>query len=337
MDHWKTMLKADPTPWLLEENNPSVRYFTLKDLLDKPEGDQAVQSARHRIMQSGMVPDILERQREPAYQNTYPGFYTRKYEGLVWTLILLAELGAQANEQIREQCEYLLTHSQETQEGGFSQHAAAKTGGGRLSEVIPCLTGNMVWSLIRLGHTHDPRVQKGIGWLNTYMRFNDGVENDPQAPPYDKYEMCWGKHTCHMGVVKALKALSAMLNEDRSAEVKSTIQKAAEFMLIHHVYKRSHNLNRASKPGWLKFGFPLMYQTDALEILDILTGLGIKDSRMEDAIGVVLAKQDNTGRWKTENTYNSDRLLIPFGQLNEQSKWITLRAMRVLKRYGEHS
>ena len=77
-----------------------------------------------------------------------------------------------------------------------------------------------------------------------------------------------------------------------------------------------------------------MYQTDALEILDILTGLEIRDSRMEEAVRAVIEKQDNTGRWKLENSYNSDRLLIPFGQKDEQSKWITLRAMRVLKRYN---
>jgi hypothetical protein len=76
----------------------------------------------------------------------------------------------------------------------------------------------------------------------------------------------------------------------------------------------------------------LMYQTDALEILDILTGLGIEDSRMDEAINIVLTKQDDMGRWRIENTYNSDRLLIPIGQKDEQSKWITFRAMRVLKR-----
>jgi hypothetical protein len=333
MEQWKNRLKADPTDWLLEEENPSVRYFTLKDILGRPEDDQAVQDARQNIMRAGMVPDILLMQREPAYLKTYPGFYTRKYDGLVWSLIVLAELGTAANEQIREQCEYLLAHSQESQDGGFSMHEAVKTGGGRLSEVIPCLTGNMVWSLIRLGYLDDPRVQKGLEWLTKFMRFNDGVESDPQVQPYGHYEPCWGKHTCHMGVVKALKALGAVPKEKRTAEINDTIQKAAEFMLIHHIYKRSHNLNRVSKPGWLKFGFPLMYQTDALEVLDILTELEIRDSRMEEAVRAVIDKQDGMGRWKLENSYNSDRLLIPFGQLNEQSKWITLRAMRVLKRY----
>jgi len=328
------MLKADPTDWLLEEENPSVRYFTLRDIVDRPKDDTAVQAARREIMRTGMVRDILGRQREPAYLQTHPRFYTDKYRGLVWQLIVLAELGAERNPQIQEQCEYVLGNSQETQGGGFSQHASAKAGGGRITEVIPCLTGNMVWSLIRLGYLDDPRLQKGIDWITRYMCFNDGVEENPQVPPYNRHEMCWGKHTCHMGVVKALKALSAVPKESRTAgTISDTIQKAAEFVLIHHIHKRSHNVNRVSKPGWLKFGFPLMYQTDALEILDILTGLGIRDSRMDEAMQIVLSKQDDAGRWRIENTYNSDRLLVPFGQKGEQSKWITLRAMRVLKQY----
>ena len=64
-----------------------------------------------------------------------------------------------------------------------------------------------------------------------------------------------------------------------------------------------------------------------------MTELGYKDHRMDEAMSVVIAKQDDMGRWKTENAYNSDRLLIPIGQKGEPSKWITLRAMRVLKRY----
>jgi hypothetical protein len=333
MGDWKARLSADPTDWLLEEENPSVRYFTLKELLELPEDDPAVQDAKQNIMRTGMVPSILEMQRSPSYLQAYPRFYTYKYKGLVWQLIVLAELGAGTDPRIKEQCEYILANSQETGEGGFSQSTAARTGGGRISEVIPCLTGNMVWSLLRFGYLDDARLQKGIAWITRYMRFNDGSEDDPQIPPYSRYEMCWGKHTCLMGAVKALKALGEIPECRRTEEINGTIQKAAEFILIHHVYKRSHHLSRASKPGWLHFGFPLMYGTDALEILDILTALGIKDDRMQDAVNIALSRQDKTGRWKIENTYNSDRLLIPFGQKGEESKWITLRALRVIKRY----
>ncbi len=206
MAHWKNALKADPTAWLLEEDNPSVRYFALKDLLDRQTGDPDLESARRAIMHRGAATEILEKQRESAYLTRYPRFYTDKYTGLVWSMIALAELGATADEQIRAQCEYLLENAQDAL-GGFSMHKA-KAGGGLTSEVIPCLCGNMIFSLIRLGFGSDARVQKGVDWLVHYMRLNDGVELEPQQPPYDRSAMCWGRHTCHMGVAKALKAFA---------------------------------------------------------------------------------------------------------------------------------
>lgn len=210
--------------------------------------------------------------------------------------------------------------------------ASSKTGGGRHSEVIPYLTGNMVWSLIRLGYLEDPRVRQGINLITTYQRFDDGIEDPPKGWPYDRYEMCWGTHTCHMGAVKTLKALAEIPANKRSKDVIDTIEKGAEYILKHHIHKRSHNLSRVSKPGWLRVGFPLMYQTDVLEILGILTRLGYKDERMQEAIDLMVYKEDDQGRWKLESTFN-DRFLTGIEQKGKQSKWITLKALEVLRRF----
>ena len=335
MADWRTMLRADPTDWLLEETDPAVRVFALCDLLALPAADARVTDAREAAMRSGMIPRILSLQAEESYAKQASRFYTAKYGGLVWTLIVLAELGATPNPQIRAQCEYLLENAQERTEGGFSQQTAVRTGGGRMSEVIPCLTGNMVWSLLRLGFDDDPRVWRGVDWLVRNMCYNDGEELQPQREPYRRLEICWGAHTCLMGVVKALKAYGAIPVQRRTAEINAAIEEAAAIMLKHHVFKRSHDTRRVSKPGWRRFGFPLMYQTDALEILDCLTTLGYRDPRMAEAVALVQSKQDAQGRWHVENTYNSDRLLVPFEAAGQPSKWITLRAMRVLKRYAQ--
>lgn len=41
---WLERLNSDPLPWLLEPDpaNPGVRYFALRDLLDRPETDPEV-------------------------------------------------------------------------------------------------------------------------------------------------------------------------------------------------------------------------------------------------------------------------------------------------------
>jgi hypothetical protein len=135
-----------------------------------------------------------------------------------------------------------------------------------------------------------------------------------------------------MGAAKALKALAEIPPEKRSAEQVNTIEKGAEYFLLHHIYKKSHNLSKVSKPGWLHLGFPLMYQTDVLEILRILTKLGYKDERMQEAIDLLISKQDKTGKWNLENTFNG-RFQTNIEQKGEPSKWITLHALSVLKRF----
>lgn len=333
MADWRSVVNGDPVDWLLEKGNPSVRYYTLRDILESPESDPEVVNAKQDIMKAGIVPAILGKQHDEGYWVDPKRFYTAKYTGTVWQIIILAELGASENDPgIKKACEFILNNSQDPESGGFSQSSAAKVRGGRHSEVIPCLTGNMVWALIRLGYLEDPRVKEGIKWIATYQRFDDGIDTPQTGWPYDQYEMCWGRHTCHMGVVKSLKALAEIPEDKRSVDVKGTIEKAVEYLLIHHIYKKSHDLKRDSKPGWRKLGFPLMYQTDILEVLGILTGLGCKDERMKDAMDVLLSKQDEHGRWSLENTFNG-RFQADIERKGERSKWITLNALKAIKRY----
>ncbi|MBN1248812.1 MAG: nitrogen fixation protein NifH, partial [Anaerolineae bacterium] len=305
MSEWTSYLRGDPMSWLLGSDNPSVRYLALTEILGVPTRDPEAAEARAAIMATGVVPQILATQGEGGFWDESGRFYDAKYRGTVWQLIVLSEHLADGEDgRIRGACEFLLEHSQDLESGGFSMHFSAKQDGGRHSEVIPCLTGNMVWSLVRLGYGADPRVQRGIGWITTYQRFDDAILEPPQGWPYDRFEVCWGKHTCHMGAVKALKALAEIPPGERSADVQRTITAGTEYILKHHIHKRSHDLTRVAKPGWLRFGFPLMYQTDALEILGILTRLGCHDERMQEAVDQVVAKQDATGRWQLENTFN---------------------------------
>ena len=129
-----------------------------------------------------------------------------------------------------------------------------------------------------------------------------------------------------MGVVKALKALSEIPIGERSRKASDTIKRGAEHLLKHNIHKRSHDLTRVSKPAWLKFGFPLMWNTDVLEILGILTKLGCRDERIQEAVDLVDSKQDSQGRWKLDDTF-SDRFQVNIERKGQPSKWITLNAL----------
>ena len=333
MVNWKSFLKNNILEWLLEEENPSVRYFTLIDLLEKSINDSEVINAKKQIMKIGPVPKIFEKQNPGGYWFKPEDFYQKtKYRGTVWNFIILAELGADGTDKrIKNSAEFILKNSQDPVRCGFA-HRQSQKGRGLPGGVIPCLTGNMIWSLIRFGYICDPRIQKGIEWITKYQRFDDKDQDLPKDFPYKAHKGCYGKHSCHMGVVKSLKALAEIPENKRNSDIKNTIKKGVEYLLLHHIYKRSHNLEKVSIPSWLKLSFPHMYQTDILEILDILTKLSYKDDRMNDALKILISKQDDQGIWNLERTFN-DRFLVRIEKKGKPSKWITLNAIRVLKRY----
>ena len=323
----------DPIAWLLEDDNPSVRYLALTDLLGRSEDDPEVVAARRDIMAKGPVPRILAEQNQDGAWDKPDSFYTAKYRGTVWQLITLAQLMADGTDpRIQQACRFILESSQDRESGGFSMHRAVRTGGGRTSEVIPCLTGNLAWSLLRLGCADHLAVARAVRWITTYQRFDDGANLPPRGWPYDKWEMCWGRHSCHMGVVKALKALAEIPPSQRAKDVRRTLEHGVEYILRHHVYKRSHDLTRTSKPGWLRFGFPLMYRTDALEILLLLTQLGYRDPRMQSAMDVLVSKQRPDGRFCLDNPPNG-RHRVNIEVKGQPSKWITVRALTVMRRW----
>ena len=55
MSNWQSRINGDPLPWLLEAENPSVRYFALRELLDRGRDDRDVRSAHAAVMQSAPV------------------------------------------------------------------------------------------------------------------------------------------------------------------------------------------------------------------------------------------------------------------------------------------
>ena len=120
MAGWTRILKADPTEWLLQDNNPSVRYLTLTDILERGRNDPEVKRARADIMRTGVVPRILGKQTDGRWNG--PGrFYRDKYKGTAWQLIMLAELEADGRDRrIRAAGDYILGCSQDPESGGFA-------------------------------------------------------------------------------------------------------------------------------------------------------------------------------------------------------------------------
>jgi hypothetical protein len=140
-----------------------------------------------------------------------------------------------------------------------------------------------------------------------------------------------------MGGTKPLRALSMIPEAERTQTVKAIIREEIKIYLENEIfmYLKDTNGERKAKPGWRRFGFPLFYQSDALEVCDILTSLGVQDSRMESAIDLLLEKQTTEGKWILENTFNG-KMWVDIEEKKYPSKWITLKAVRILKRLFDH-
>ena len=117
--------------------------------------------------------------------------------------------------------------------------------------------------------------------------------------------------------------------------MQNAIQTGAEFLLSHDLTTANFPYTERISSTWFKFGFPLSYWSDILETTEVLVDLGYgKDPRLGKVFQLILSKQDDQGRWKLENSLNG-KMWVDIERKGQPSKWITLRALRVLKRAGK--
>ena len=113
--------------------------------------------------------------------------------------------------------------------------------------------------------------------------------------------------------------------------VRRAIAGGAEFLLSRDPAVADYPAENRVSPNWFKLGFPSGYVADMLQNLEVLADLGhARDPRLAHAIEFVLSKQDGLGRWKNEFAYDRTTW-VPLERTRSPSKWVTLRACRVLK------
>ena len=331
MKNWKKVLKADPTNWLLEKNNYNVRYFALKYLLGFPEDHKDVKQAKKMIIKTDPVKTILKNQNPEGWWLHPKNYYEPAGKSTEWTLRHLCELGASGDHpQIKNAIEYMFTAAYK-ENGAFAYKG---------NVFFPCMNGNMLRALVAFGYLDDPRTQRVRDWL---VKNQDEREGTFVCEGYLKNKEAEAKRgirnkvstkNCFMTTIKPLYAFSFIPEEKRSKEVKKAIKLGVEAILSKGVYKYKLNDhgNPAPKPGWLKFGFPLSYNTDILEIAYVLSKLGYaKDPRLKETVDIILRKQKDDGRWIMEHVLSGK----PWKEIEKKgkpSKWITFFAMSVLKR-----
>ena len=334
--NWKDNLKADPLPWLLEEKDPGVRYLAMREILDHSENDPALVSARQAAHKQGPIAAILAEMNPEGYWMEPGTGYLPKYRSTVWSLILLATLGARVEEDARIQkaIDYFL--EQALAPAGQIASATAPSG------IADCLQGNMCWALIRLG-SKDPRLEKAFDWMARTVT-GEGIAPMGDKSTSERYYAgkcgpnfaCGSndKKSCAWGAARVILAFSVLPKEKRTPIIERAITHGIEFFLKDDPATAPWPHPYAPKPSgnWWKFGFPVFYITDLLVVAEALSALGCgRDPRMKNLNQLILDKQDQDGRWILENDY-AGKTWGDWGEKKQPNKWVTLRALNVIKR-----
>jgi len=332
---WKDQLKGDSLAWLLQPDSPGVRYLALRDLLDLPPEDPELAAARRLAHIEGPIAAILA-EMNPAGYWVEPGpGYNPKYRSTVWSLVMLAQLGGRVTEddRIGRACTYFLDHA--LAPGGQVTASGAPSG------TADCLQGNLCWAMLELG-CGDPRLEAAFEWMARTVT-GEGIApvTERQAPVRYYAGKCGpdfacgsnNKLPCAWGGVKVMLALGKWPADRRTEAIRNAIRQGIEFLFSPDPATAGYPNGWAVKPSqnWWKFGFPVFYVTDILQIVEALVALGCgRDPRLTNALTLVREKQDDQGRWPLEYDY-AGKTCVDFGSKKQPNKWVTLRALRALK------
>jgi hypothetical protein len=315
---------ANVIPWLLDASQPAVQYRTLIDLLDRKETDPEVRSVRSRIARVGWAFDQLRSQgpkgfwepHEPKNVQEWVNFlYFPYYTATNWRALVLSDLGLDAtNPRIKKIVDLLFEYKLRLGSpfNFFYEEA--------------CISANTARMMTRFGYADDGRVRKLYDWLLEDQR-EDGGWNCSQGT------------SGTLDVWEPLAAFAALPEAKRSPKMERTISRGAEFYLGRELFHEG----RPYAP-WLRLHYPNHFFYDILVGLDVITELGYAgDPRLRPALKILREKRQRDGTWLMDRVHpdlgpganaHPDRKTKPLvvEEAGKPSKWITLKALRVLKR-----
>jgi hypothetical protein len=332
---WRKQLNGDALTWLLEPEPPGVRYLALRDLLDDPPDSPDLLEAQQVAHRDGPIATILAHMEEPGYWSEPGPGYNPKYRATAWSIITLAQLGAKAelDERIGRACGYLLDHAL-TDGGQFSSS-------GTPSGTADCLQGNLCTALLDLAFD-DVRLETAFDWMARTVTGEGIAPATERRAPVRFYAGKCGpnfvcgannKLPCAWGAAKVMSALARYPAGHRTPLIDEAIAQGVAFLFSTDPARADYPSGWADKPSrnWWKFGFPVFYVTDVLQIVEALVALGYGDDpRLANAVALIREKQDAEGRWTLEYDY-AGKTWVDFGAKRQPNKWVTLRALRVLK------
>jgi hypothetical protein len=295
--------------WLLEVEDPSLRYRTLTEILDKSSKDIEVLNSGNQIVGSVAAKSIFEKMHPNGYwlqKNPRSGEVLG--DGVVYgafgtthfVLSYLAELGLDRNHPLVNKAVLRYLGLQRS-DGDFYGH-------------FSCLLGLNIRTFVMLGYKDDARVQKSIDLLLNTHRDDGGYLCDIHE---GKYKTKQAK-SCIRGSVKALLAFSYLPELWDNTRV----IKLVNYFLSHDGIFKTTNLNELVNKDMQRNSFPITWRANIFEILLALSKMGYgKNIRLKRAWRIMDEKRDSQGRVILD--WNPMQSPWKVGKRNQPNKWLT--------------
>jgi hypothetical protein len=341
----KYTTKSKVISWLLEEDNPPVRFLTLRHLLGDP--GEAEQVKPH-LMKYTVTQTILNHMDQILADEDSRAYW--KYKGKYWQLIFLGQFLADGGDPaVSRIADNILK----------SRKWIWKAGG-------QCLAANILAALMRLGYRNRGEVGEETETLAKQVIKHSGLQCEAMG-----YSLL--SH-CYMAIPKVLLCFSEIPPAERSRNVSQAIEILMQILINHRIYVyvpgnkgqwqailetapkaaelpkgqtvkawiekeknkflESHGQGTpVEKMGWKKFGFPLHYNSDILEAMWALAKLNIPlQPALNPALDIIQQKMIPGGKWILENSLNG-KMWADVESKGKPSKWITYIALHVLNHF----
>lgn len=309
----------DVIAWLLE-SDPAIRWQIWRDLTEAPE--ETIAAERARVAKEGWGARLLAlqgRDGQWAGGALFPkGKWDRSKDDQPWTatantLVLLQDFGIDPrNEQVREAIARVRKNCR-------WEHAGEPFFEG---EVEPCING----MLVALGAYFGENVDQVVARLGREQLKDGGWNCEAENGSV---------HSSFHSTIRVLEGLLAHERATGGSKESIAARRRGEVHLLERRLIRRKSTGEIINPDWLQFSFPTRWHYDVLRGMEYFRTAGeAADSRLEEAIELIAAKQQVDGRWLLENTHpGAVHFTMEEGD-GRPSRWNTLRALRVLRWAG---
>jgi hypothetical protein len=296
---------VDVVEWLLD-SDPAIRWQVLRDVTDAPAAEIAAERAR--VASEGWGAELLAAQR--ADGSWSGGAYDPEWTSTTPTLQLLRQFGVDpSDERVRRAVALVRDNVR------WEYDSLPYFGG----EVEPCINGQAVAVGAYFGED-----VKGIVDRLLTEQMADGGWNCEQE-----------RGSTRGSFDTTINVLEGFLEYERAtggnADVAEARAGGQEYLLDRGLLRRKSD-GEIGDRKWLYPAFPTGWHYNVLRALDHLRNAGLApDGRIAEAIELVESKRASDGRWPLELILY-DESPVDLGEpKGEPSRWITLRALRVLR------